>query len=221
VRNLFAALLLFSFFSGAAQTRVSLATDLTVLYNFSPQQKFWAFGQTLQGNFHFTGKESAYAWVMYFTDGKFKNDYVANAKSPATVPATIQYTVNSTWDFRHMSLGWKHYFRGGFDIEEGWSLYGAAGFGLLFADVSNSYNFDVDTAQYVTDAPASGSGSFSKMTVDLAAGAEIPLGGGFSAYGEIRTWLPSSHDPSPYVVDNNNVPRLLMINAGIRILLGY
>ena len=203
-----------------AQIRFSIATDLSVMRNFSPQQKFWALGQTVQGNFHFNKKETAYAWLSYYSKGKFKNDFTATAKSSVTIPQLIRYRVSGTWRYREVSMGWKHYFKGAFDNER-WNLYSIAGFGLMFTKAENIFSWSVDTALYnLPPAPVSGINSFYRLTIDLGMGTEFPIGGNFFLYSDIRTWLPTSDYPSPYLHNNKNVPLPIMISAGMRILFG-
>jgi hypothetical protein len=48
-------------------------------------------------------------------------------------------------------------------------------------------------------------------------GGEFPLGGGICLYTELRTWLPASDYPSPYLY-NSDIPRVLLLTGGIRIL---
>jgi hypothetical protein len=221
VRNFIPVLFLLCSLTASAQVRVSISTDLTFMRNFSAKQKFLVLGQTLQGNLHFSEKESAYVWIMYFTNAKFKNKFTATAKSSTTIPASYPYTVTGLWKLNQFSLGWKHYFKGGFDTEDFWRLYGLAGFGLAFSDVENTFSTPLDTSLYTTNAPQSGTGHFYRLTVDLGAGIEFPIGGSFSVYGDIRTWIPSSSDPSPYLTENKNVPFVFMMNLGLRILFGY
>jgi hypothetical protein len=202
-----------------AQVKFSLATDVSLLRNFSPKQKFWAFGQSVQTNFHFNKKETAYAWLVYHNAGKFKNDFSANAKSLSTTPSSINYKVQGKWRFREFSLGWKHYFKGSFDAETGWSFYSIAGFGLLFAEVENTTKQNIDTVLYdITTTPKIGIAQFKRLTIDLGIGGEIPLGGNFFIYGDVRTYIPGSDYPSPYLHSNKNVPLPLTANLGLRIL---
>src|SRR4051812_19910828 len=70
-----------------AQPSSSIATDLTVLRNFSPDQEFWSIGQTVRGDFHFSPRETMYAALVYYSPGKFHNYFIATAKSPQTVPS--------------------------------------------------------------------------------------------------------------------------------------
>src|SRR5690348_9243665 len=101
---LFAGLILIH--TAFAQVRFSFATDVSLLRNFSPRQKFWGFGQGVQTNFHFSKRETLYAWVNYHTAGKFSNPFIATAKSTATSTSEINYTVTGKWKFRQVSLGW-------------------------------------------------------------------------------------------------------------------
>ena len=201
------------------QVAFSVATDVSLLRNFSPQQKFWSFGQGVEGNFHFSKKNTAYAWVNYHTKGSFQNNFIAIAKSPSTSPAQTPYTVKGKWQFRQVSLGWKHYFRGAFDAEEGFNLYGTAGFGLLFSKIENSIISLPDTSLYnLSPTPVTGSDEFKRLTLDLAAGVELPLGPGIFLYTDIRTSVPTSDYPSPLFHNQKHIPLPVMLNAGMRIL---
>jgi hypothetical protein len=210
--------ILFFSVGALAQVQFSIGTDLSVLHNFSPKQQFFAIGQTVQGNLHFNKKQSAYAWISYFSPGKFKNDFSSAAISPVTSPALITYRVTGKFRYREISLGWKHYFKGSFDEEKKWNLYGIAGFGLMFSRVENVFSSPVDTTLYHAVYPLQGSNSFQRLTIDLGLGAEIPVGGDFYLYGDVRTWVPTTSYPSPYLHKNNNVPLPLVVSAGIRIL---
>lgn len=210
-----------SFLSTNAQVAASLATDVTVLRNFSPDQKFWAFGQSIRGDFHFSKKETGYAALVYYSPGTFHNTFIANARSPFTSPSKVAYYVASEWRMREVSIGWKHYFRGSYYEEKSWNVYGLAGFGLVFTKTRNTFK-PVDSALYdAPKAPVLGDGEFKRLTLDLGLGGEIPLGGNFFAYGEVKTWLRASDYPSPYLHNNKNVPLPAIVCAGLRILFGY
>jgi len=216
----FTSLLFFN--TAFTQARFSIATDASLLRNFSPQQKFWSFGQGVEGDFHFSKKNTAYAWINYHTQGNFTNMFIAVAKTPATTPAQVSYNVTGKWQFRQVSLGWKHYFKGSFDAEQDFNLYGAAGFGLLFSKVSNIINSMPDTSVYqLAPTPVAGNDEFKRLTLDLAAGAEFPVAPGIFLYSDIRTSLPSSNYPSPFFHNQSRVPFPVMLNAGIRILFGF
>ena len=197
-----------------------MAQDLTLMRNFSPRQKFWTLGTTVQANFHFNKKETGYAWLNYYIPGKFRNEFTATAKSPTTVPSTIKFRAAANWRNNEVSLGWKHYFKGGYDAETAWNLYSIAGFGLMFTRVDNSFTPAIDSSLYNTPTLA-GSSEFYRLTVDLGAGAEFPVGGNFFLFGDVRTWIPTSDYPSPYLHSNKNVPLPFMLSAGMRILFGY
>ena len=197
-----------------------MAQDLTLMRNFSPRQKFWTVGATVQANFHFSNKETGYAWLNYYIPGKFRNEFTATAKSPTTVPSTFKFRAAANWRNNEVSLGWKHYFKGGYDAETGWNLYSIAGFGLMFTRVDNSFTPAIDSSLYNTPTLA-GSSEFYRLTVDLGAGAEFPVGGNFFLFGDVRTWIPTSDYPSPYLHSNKNVPLPFMLSAGMRILFGY
>jgi len=205
-----------------AQVRFSIATDVSVLRNFSPHQKFWAFGQGVEGDFHFTKKNTLYAWINYHTKGSFTNIFVADAKSSSTTPATINYEVKGKWGLRQVSIGWKHYFKGSFNEENSWNIYGAAGFGLLFSKVQNSLLTTIDTSLYALQpTPVFGNDEFKRLTVDLAIGTEYPLASGIFLYSDVRTSLPASDYPSPFFHDQKRIPLPVMLNVGIRVLFGY
>lgn len=212
-------LVLFTWLSGLAQ--LSVATDVSILRNFNKNQKFWAFGQTVQANFHLSKKDAVYTWISYYTSGKFKNNYTAIAKDPfATVPPSVRYTSYSALRYRHLSVGWKRYLLGSFDSEYRWNFYGYAGFGLLLGKASNTYNAVIDTASYRLNSPRLGEGNFKRLTLDLGLGGEFPLGTDIFLYTELRTWRPTTHYPSPYLnKDNYSIPAVGAVNLGIRILL--
>lgn len=206
-------------FCGHAQMRFSFATDLSLMRNFSPQQEFWAVGQTVQFNFHFNAKQSAYAWLAYYTNGKFENDFIASAKSSATLPSTIPFTALAYLRNNEVSVGWKHYFKGSYDAETGYNIYSTAGFGLLFGKVENLFSIPIDTSLYTTPTQV-GKGKFYRLTIDLGAGVEFPLSGSLILYSDVRTWIPTTDYPSPYLHSNKNVPLPFMISGGMRILFG-
>lgn len=186
--------------------------------NFSPRQKFWAIGHTVSGDLHFNDKETGYVWLSYFSPGKFSNRFYATAKSPATTPAVVPFNAKGRLEFREISLGWLHYFKGSYRETKGWSLFGRAGFGLKFSKAENVFEPGVDTVDYQLPAfPVEGQHQFNRLVFDLGLGAEIPLGGNFYAYGEARTWLPASSYPSPVLHNNKNVPFPLIVGVGLRI----
>lgn len=209
----------------AQQINFSFATDLSLMRNFSPQQKFFAIGQTVQVNFHFSPKQSAYAWLDYYTPGKFTNNFLASAKSSSTFPSAINYSVTGRIRYRQISLGWKHYFKGAYNNDNDWNLYGIAGFGLLFGLEQNTFSQLVDTSQYKLNAPFVQENNvyepFKRLTMDFGAGVDYPLGGNFFVYGDVKTWIPTTSESSLYLQNTKNVPLPVMVSVGLRILMGF
>jgi hypothetical protein len=211
---------LFSLFSAVAfsqPVRVSIATDLGLQRSFKKGQQYWAGGHTIQGQFHFTPKDGAYVWVSYYTNGKFSNNVTATAKSITTVPQQINYVNNAVMRFKQISIGWKKYLKGSFDAEQGWNIYGYAGFGLLLGLVENTHSVSIDTAVYIVPVRV-GKANFKRLTLDLGLGYEVPLGADIFIYAEGRAWIPTSDYPSKYIFVNDNAPLVGMFNVGIRIL---
>jgi hypothetical protein len=158
---------------------------------------------------------------VYYSPGRFHNYFIATAKSPQTIPSSVAYYVAGKWRMREVSIGWKHYFKGRFDEEIDWNLYGIAGFGLVFSKIENDFK-QVDTSLYNSPpTPQFGSGEFKRLTLDLGVGGEVPLGGNFFAYSEIKTWIHTTNYPSPYLHNTRNVPMPAVITLGLRILFGY
>lgn len=203
-----------------AQIRFSIAPDISLMRNFSPQQRFFALGETVQANFHFDSQETVYAWITYYTSGKFNNPFVATAKSTTTFPAAIPFTAYGVWRNKEFSLGWKHFFKGSFDAQSGYNIYSTAGFGLMFTKVQNTFTPAIDTNLYTTPIRY-GSSQFYRLTLDLGAGAEFPIGANFFLYADVRTWIPTTSYPSPFLQNTKNVPLPFMIATGMRILFGY
>jgi hypothetical protein len=219
LKNLFVVFLTLGSVCGHAQMRFGFATDLSVMHNFSPDQEFWCVGQTVQLNYHFNQKQTVYAWLNYYTPAKFKNEFKATSKLPNTTPSVISFSAAATWKTGQISIGWKHYFKGGCDVETGYSLYGIAGFGLMTTKVENVLTPAIDTSLYTAPTLA-GSDKIYRLTLDLGAGIEFPVGGSFFIYGDLRTWLPTSDYPSPYLHNNKNVPLPIILCTGLRILFG-
>ena len=166
--------------------------------------------------FHFTPRGAAYVWIAYYTVGKFRNNIVADAKSPAIFPQQIPYQNRAEMRFKHFSIGWKHYLKGSFDSEN-WNLYVSGGFGLLLGRVTNTHSVGIDTSLYnVPVLP--GKANFKRLTLDCAIGYEIPIGAQVYFYNDGRLWLPTTDYPSKHIFINDNAPVVAMINFGIRIL---
>ncbi len=195
----------------------SIATDFGIQRSFKKEQRYWAVGHTVQAQFHFTKKDAAYAWISYYTEGKFNNELTATAKSPLTSPATIAYLNRAAMRFKQLSIGYKNYLRGSFDSEKDWTVYAYGGFGLMMGRVINSQDPQIDTNDY--DLPVrSGKANFKRLTLDVGIGYEIPLGADIFFYNEARAWIPTTDYPSRHIFVNDNAPFTGMINFGLRIL---
>lgn len=196
----------------------SITTDVSVLRSFTRGSHFWAFGQTVQAQYHVAQKTTAYAWVSYYTAGNFKNKLSAFATDSFTSPQRLDYSVNSSLRYRQISLGFRHYFKGAYNTETTWNLYGLGGFGLLLIKATNNYNKTVYTAQYAVSQQAlAGTKNIVRLTADVGLGAESLLGSGIYLYADVRTWIQASRFRSPYLY-NNAVPRVVVLSGGIRIL---
>jgi hypothetical protein len=196
----------------------SLASGLSLQRSFKKDQRYWAIGQDVICNYHFS-KTGIYASVSYYTDGKFKNELVASAKSPGTSPQEIFFTNSAVLRLRQISLGWRYYLLGAPDAEQHWALYGITGFGLIFGKATNNYSATIDTSLYnAPPQPASGSGHFKRLTLDLGLGWEMPLRGDIYFYAEGKTCIPTTDYPSKYLFVNDNAPLTASVSAGLRIL---
>jgi hypothetical protein len=201
-----------------AQEGFSIATDFSLLRSISKNQGFFAIGQTIQGNVHFTNTESAYAWLSYYTNGTFKNTLTAIAKDPTTTPRNINYTSSSKLSYQQVSIGWKHFFVGGAESESPYTIYGLAGFGLVSGKIENTWDKAIDTADYIFELRAiEGSATFKRLSFDIGIGTEARLATSVYLYADLRTWLPASNFPSPYLY-NNSLPRVIIASTGLRIL---
>lgn len=195
----------------------SIATDVSVLRSFTKGSRCFAFGQTVQALYHVNEKTTAYAWVSYYTPGKFKNQIEAVAKDATTQPQQVFATSRSSLRYRHISLGFRHYITGAYNSEAPFSIYGLGGFGLLLIKAENAYDAPVDTLQYQPLQAREGTKNLVRLTADVGLGVESLLGSGVYLYADARTWIQASRFPSPYLY-NNAVPRVLIVSAGVRIL---
>ncbi|MBL0153758.1 MAG: hypothetical protein IPP93_09800 [Chitinophagaceae bacterium] len=200
-----------------AQVRFSLCNDLGLQRSFKKGQQYWAGGHTLSGDFHFTSTDAAYFWISYYTEGKFKNNLIATAKSPSTTPQQVNYVNNALMRFKQFSLGWKKFLKGSFDADKSWNMYGFAGFGIILGKVTNTHSVSIDSNVYVLPV-RSGKANFKRLTIDVGLGAEWPMGSDFFVYSELRAWLPTTSYPSKYVFVNRDAPIVGMLNFGLRIL---
>ncbi|HYM95045.1 MAG TPA: hypothetical protein VET23_12945 [Chitinophagaceae bacterium] len=199
------------------KTPLSIATDLDFQHSLKKGQRYWAGGQTVQGDFHFMPKEAMYVWVAYYSLGKFNNNLAAIAKLPSTNPQQINFVNKAQMRFKHVSVGWKHYFKGSYTDDEKWNLYGYAGFGLMLGLVQNVYSISIDTSAYTVPV-VSGKANFKRLTLDLGLGWEVPLGADIFFYNELRVWVPTTDYPSAYIFVNKNAPLVASLNFGMRIL---
>jgi len=198
-------------------TNFSLASDVSILHSFKKDQRYWSIGQTVHFHFHFTPKDGAYAWVAYYSNGKFSNNINATAKSTVTVPRQVSYRNNAELLFKHISLGWERYLKGTFDAEKGWNLYGYAGFGLMLGHVVNTHSVSIDTAIYTVPV-LPGRANFKRLTLDIGLGIEFPVGGDIYLYLEGRALVPTTDYPSQYLFINKHAPFTGAANGGLRIL---
>jgi hypothetical protein len=200
-----------------SQKLFSIATDIGLQRNFKKEQLYWAFGHTTQALFHITAKDGIYIWFAYYSPGHYKNNLVATAKSALTLPQEIAYTNKAKMRLKQFSVGWRKYLRGTPDTEKNWNIYAFGGFGLLLGRVENVHSVLIDTADY--NLPVlSGKANFKRLTVDLGAGGEIPIGIDFFLYTEGRVWIPTTNYPSEFIFVNENAPFTGMVSLGLRLL---
>lgn len=198
------------------QPMFSIATDLGLQRSIKKEQRYWAVGQTVHTHFHLTPTDGVYLWIAYYSTGKFSNNLAAAAKSTATNPQQVNYKNNAEMRFKHISIGWKHYFKGSADMEDSWGLYGYAGFGLLPGRIINNHSIVIDSSLY--NLPVrSGKANFKRLTLDLGLGWEAPIGGTVYFYNEGRVWLPTTDYPSDHIFINRNAPLVATLNFGLRI----
>lgn len=212
----FLALLFYSYLAPAQAS--SIATDVSVLRSLTKGSRFWAFGQTVQVQYHFSEKTTAYAWVSYYTAGHFKNQLSAIGIDSIASPPQLDLTTKGTLRYRQISVGIRHYFKGAYNNETTWNLYSLTGFGLLLMKAANTYNTTIDTAHYIVSPPVlAGTKNIVRLTADVGLGIETVLGSGVYFYTDVRTWIQASRFKSPYLY-NNAVPRVIILSGGIRIL---
>jgi hypothetical protein len=201
-----------------SQTQFSLATDFSLLRSFKKSQRYWAVGQTVHVHFHFTPKDGAYAWLSYYSEGRFRNEAAAPAKSPSTIPQLLRYDNAAALRFKHISIGWRHYLKGGSNYVKGLNTYGIAGFGLMLGSINNTHSVIVDTSQYTLPVEP-GKANFKRLTLDLGLGLEMHLGADIYFYFEGRGLIPTTDYPSRHLFVNDNAPFTATANVGFRILL--
>jgi hypothetical protein len=74
--------------TGFSQIRISGTTNILVLRSFKEDQRFWAIGQDIIVDWHFTTKEVPFI-IELFLNGNFTNQLSANAKTGTTSPQQI------------------------------------------------------------------------------------------------------------------------------------
>lgn len=196
--------------------QISMATDLSMQHNFKKEQRYSAIGQTINAVLHFNEKDAIYTNFNYFSNGNFKNDLTATAKSALTLPQQINYINSGKMRLKHLSVGYRKYLKGGAAEEKNWNVYGYAGLGIILGRIENSHSVAIDTSFY--NVPVySGKANFKRLTLDLGLGFEMPIGGDMFFYTEGRVWVPASGYPSKYIFVNNNAPFVGMLNLGLRL----
>ncbi len=188
-----------------------------MLRSFKKDQRYWAIGQTVNFLFHFSPRDGAYVWISYYSPGGFTNDVAAEAKQSGTVPQQINYRNHGSLAFKHISLGWRKYLKGAYDIEKGRNLYGYAGFGLMMGAIVNTQTANIDTSAYTVPI-LSGKANFKRLTVDIGLGTEFPVGADIFIYFEGRALIPTTDYPSQYLLINRKAPFTGAVNGGIRVL---
>lgn len=209
--------ILVSVIAFSQQTRFSVATDLGIQHNFKKEQRFTVIGNCTQAQFHFTPKDGLYVAFAYYSNGNFKNNITATAKSATTIPQQIGYVNRANMRLKQFSVGWKKYLKGTSESETGWNLYAFAGFGLLLGRVENAHSVNIDTAVYNVPV-SSGRANFKRLTLDPGMGFEVPLGADIYLFTEGRVWIPTDGYPSRYIFINDKAPWAGMLGVGLRIL---
>jgi len=202
-----------------AQVKFSAATDVSVLHNFDPQQKFTVLGLTIMPQWHLDEKNTVYAWLNFHMKGKYENILIATAKSPTTQPQTISFSDQSEMKLKQISFGFKRYLIGSFNSLEKFNLYAAGGFGVMLGNASNTFSTNIDTALYTIQYNVvPGAGDFKRLTFDVTGGVEFPFSYEIYIFSEIRMYIPTTDYPSKYLLNNSRAPFLCGINFGLRIL---
>lgn len=196
---------------------VSVATDVCIQRNFKPEQLYSAIGHTTYLLFHITPKNAVYTSFAYYSNGNFKNNVTATAKSLISNPQQVAYINSAKMQLKQFAVGWRKYLKGTADAEKGWNLYAYAGFGLLLGKVENIHSVSIDSAVYAMPV-LSGNASFKRLTLDLGVGWEMPIANDFFLYTEARVWVPTTDYPSSYIFVNNNAPLVGMLGVGLRII---
>ena len=201
----------------AQPTNFSISTNLEGQYNLRDGQHFGAFGHAVKAHFHFSPRDGIYISGSYYSNGKFSNNIIAQARSSTTTPQQIAVRNNSLMRLKQLSIGWQRYLKGSFQAEGGWNLYGFAGFGIMPGKIENTFSRSIDTTAYSLPVKP-GEGKFKRLTFDIGTGIEVPIGGDFFLYSEGKLWIPASDYPTKFLLVNENAPLLIMLGVGVRIL---
>jgi len=211
-------LCLFPVLAGA-QSQFSISTDVSFLHNFDGKQPFTVPGQTVEIQWHPGEKYVLYSYFTYHWNGKYASSLEADAKQPATQPQSFSFKNHSEMTLHHLSIGIKKYLTGSFHNEDRFTLYVSGGFGLIMGKASNNFSVPVDTSQYtIQNNIIGGTGRFKRLTFDVSAGVEYPVGYLVFFFSEARLLIPTTGYPSNYLLKNDNAPLLGSINIGFRIL---
>ena len=201
------------------QPRFSFSSDISVMHNFDGRQPFTVPGQSIGLQWHPDEKYSVYSYFTYHLKGKYVSRLEARAKQPATQPQAFQFTNRSEMRLHHLSIGVKKYLTGSYRNNDKLTVYISGGFGLLMGEAVNNFSVAIDTSLYnVQDNVISGSGDFKRLSFDLGAGVEYPVGYAIFLFSEARILIPTTDYPSSYLLKNNNAPFLASFNIGVRIL---
>lgn len=201
------------------QPRFSVSTDLSIMHNFDGRQPFTVPGQSIGVQWHPDEKYSVYSYFTYHLKGKYVSRLEARAKQTATQPQSFQFTNRSEMRLLHLSIGVKKFLTGSFRNMDELNVYISGGFGLLMGEALNNFSVAIDTGLYnIQDNVIGGSGDFKRLSFDLSAGVEYPVGYAFFLFSEARMLIPTTDYPSSYLLKNNNAPFLGSINIGVRIL---
>lgn len=201
----------------AQQVRFSAGTDLSIQHSFKKEQRFTVIGNSTQALFHFTPVNGIYLMFAYYSNGNFKNNLSASAKSAATSPQQLAYINRANMRLKEFSIGWRHYLYGNAEKDHGWSLYGYTGFGLILGRVENSHTVSIDTALYHVPV-ISGRANFKRLTIDAGLGWETAISPDIFLYAEGRVWIPTDGYPSRYIYINDRAPWTGMASLGLRIM---
>jgi hypothetical protein len=195
---------------------ISISTEMNLMRSFKKNQRFIVIGPSTSARFHFTPKDEGFAMFTYFIPGRFKNKLEATAKNQLVTPQQVSYTSKARMRLQQFALGWRKYVKGTCNMEKGWSLYGAAAFGILFGSVINTHTPVIDTARYNLPVLA-GEGKFKRLTIDLGAGWEQAIAPDFYLYAEAKASVPTTDYPSNYLFVNSKAPFMAGFAAGLRI----